>query len=250
MYRTISRMWDLVPSFYVRATEKSFAVGFGKNQLFRTELPAIVRLDRLYLNVPDYFYTALHKSRLLRTVLKRNYRQRWERNITIIPKVWWALVVLSVFFYPLTIVMAVWIFAIWLVLCLSHEAAQIITRVTGRLLEDPFRTFISVISNLSRGVLPSLVTKRAKGESVPPYMRPNIQPRTLEGGSQSPYRYKPANPWWFNPPSELGSSLPEGVGTMFRQHGQLPRAAPLGPLPKNRRRRPKAVVNRTRLEAN
>jgi hypothetical protein len=253
-------MWDLVPSFYVQTTEKSFAINFGKNQLFRTESSTIVFLGRLLRDARDFFHTALHKSRLQRALLKR--RQHPGKTITITPKTWWMPLAVSFLFCPLTfagIAMLSWLLATWLVLYLSYESAQIVTKVTRRLLNGPVQTFILIIWNVARSVQLLLVTSGPTGKSVLPYLQLKIQPHALgEAGFESPRLYKqPISPWceqstpsWSNPPSELGLLLPESVGEMFIQHGQLPRVAPLSPLPKERRRRAKAVVNRMSVEVN
>lgn len=264
MYRPIPRMWDLVPSFHVRATEKSFAIGFGKNQLFRTESPTIVRLGRLLCEARDFFYTALHKARLQRALLKR--RQHQGKIITITPRTWWILLIVNFLFCPLIfagIAMLSWLLATWLVLYLSYESAQIVTTVTRRLLDGPVQTFISVIWNVVRSVQLLLVTNGPTGKSVPPYLQLNIQPHALGGGEPpSPRRYeKPISPWceqstpsWPIPPSELSlllpEFLPESVKKMLGEHGQLPRPDSHSPLPKDRRRRAKAVMNRMSVEVN
>ncbi|KAH6847890.1 hypothetical protein B0I37DRAFT_153554 [Chaetomium sp. MPI-CAGE-AT-0009] len=262
MFRPIP--WGLVPGLDIRATEKSFTIKIGNNKPLQIELLAIVRLVYLLSEARDFFYTTLHRARRTRAQLKRSYRQHLGQIVTIAPAAWCILVLVTVIFSPLTfagIAMVLALYATRLVLHASYEAAQIIARVTRRLLDGPVQTFISIIWNLARSVQPLLVER---GGGLP-RIQLNIQPNTPECGQQSPpgheqtspSQYEQPIPRWFEqpisrgrtPPSDSGVSS-ESVENMFRNYGQLPRPVSLSPLPKARKRAAKAIMNRRVMERN
>jgi hypothetical protein len=264
MFRPTPWLRDLVPSLDIRATEKSFTIKIGNNKPLQTELLAIVRLVHRLLEARDFFYTTLHRARRMRAQLKRSYRQHGAQIITIAPAAWCILVLVTVTFSPLTfagMAMVFWLYAIRLVFYASYETAQIIARVTRRLLDGPVQIFISIIWNLARSVQPLLV----EGRGVLPLIRLDIQPNTSKCGQQNPPGHAQTSPSWNEqpiprwleqpvspgrtPPSDSGASS-ESVEIMFRNHGQLLRPASLSPLPKARKRAAKAIMNRRVLETN
>ncbi|KAK3293243.1 uncharacterized protein B0H64DRAFT_208977 [Chaetomium fimeti] len=269
MFRPIPWLWDLVPSLDIRATKKSFTITFGNNKLLQTESPTIVRLGHLSFAIRDFLSTTLRNARMQRALLKRSYQKHQGQIITITPTAWWILLSITVVFYPLafaSIAMVFWLLATWLVLYVTYEAAQIIARVTRRLLDGPVQTFVSVIWNLSRGAQPLPVADAPGERSVPPRILLNIQPSTPEGGLQSPPRYEqtspsrceqPIQPWFeppnpprSRPPSYSGPLVSESAEDMVIKHKHRPRQTSIHPLPKARRRAIKAIMSRRVLEGN
>jgi hypothetical protein len=160
MFDFLHRLLGLrIPGLDLQATETSFTITLRNIQLFRTEIPAIVRMASLPGQAVDTMRTTVHEvrqvlARVTQVTQTTQYDQQQRRQIiTLSPAAWFVLIALDVFLLPSAVagvVMLFWLAVVWLILYLTYETADFIAYHTARTLDGPVETSIRLIWGLAR----------------------------------------------------------------------------------------------------
>ncbi|KAK4043546.1 hypothetical protein C8A01DRAFT_32274 [Parachaetomium inaequale] len=160
MFAFFRRLLSLrIPGLDLQATETSFTVTLRNIQLFRTEIPTIVRAARLPGQARDTMRTTVHRVRHVITRVTRvtqttqQDQQQRRQIITLSPAAWCVLITLDVFLLPLALAglfILFWLAVIWLILYLTYETADCIAFNAAHMLDGPVETSLKLIWGLAR----------------------------------------------------------------------------------------------------